>query len=86
MQADPLNNDITCLHRDVISSGKLEAEQDHDIMKRDNLFFKNLEALEFTLDVATFAEDGVKGTWIVGQDDLLMSKSKARNFFKLTEN
>lgn len=86
MQADPINNDITCLHRDVISSGKLEREEDNEIIKRDNLFLKNLEALETTLDVATFAEDGVEGTWIVGQDDLLMSKSKARNFFKLTEN
>ena len=54
-----------CLHRDVLKDVPLEEELDPKIKVRDDLFFKNLEALEHTLTVATFDEDGVKGDWMV---------------------
>jgi len=47
------------------------------------MFFKNMEALESTLTVATFDEEGVKGTWKVTQDDLYNSDSKYKDFFML---
>lgn len=43
-----------CLHRDVLKATALEAETDEYILSRDNIFFKNIEALESTLTVATF--------------------------------
>ena len=72
MHASPLAGE-QCLHRDNLEVTSLQEEIDLDIMQRDNLFFKNLEALESTLTVATFDEQGVAGTWKVSQDDLYES-------------
>ena len=55
-------------------------------MQRDNLFFKNMEALESTLTVATFDEQGVAGTWVVDQDDLYESESMYKDFFLLSDS
>ena len=53
-------------------------------MKRDDLFFKNLEALESTLTIASFGEDGVLGDWVVTRDDLYSSQAQFRDFFMLS--
>ena len=58
-----------------------EQELDPKIVKRDDLFLKNLEALEHTLTMATFDEAGVPGDWIVTQDDFYSSNSLYRDFF-----
>lgn len=72
-----------CLHRDILKDVPLEEELDPKIKVRDDLFFKNLEALEHTLTVATFDEDGVKGDWMVTQDDYYSSNALYRDFFAL---
>ena len=63
----------------------MQEEIDLDVMQRDNLFFKNMEALESTLTVATFDEQGVAGTWKVTQDDLYESSSMYKDFFMLAD-
>ena len=55
-------------------------------MQRDDLFFKNLDALENTLTVATFWPQGVNGTWIVDQDDLYNSDAFFKDQFMLVED
>lgn len=74
-----------CLHKDEIIRTKLEKETDVNIMVRDDIYFKNLEAVEKVLTVASFREEGIRGTWLVGQDDLLFSKSTFRDWFALTK-
>jgi len=54
-----------CLHRDYIPMVALEAETSHNIMARDDLLFKNLDAIENTLTVASFNNGGVNGDWFV---------------------
>ena len=54
----------------------LEAETNPNIMARDDLLFKNLDAIENTLTVASFAHDGVNGDWFVSEDDYYSSDSK----------
>ena len=85
MHASPLAGE-QCLHRDNLEVTSLQEEIDLDIMQRDNLFFKNLEALESTLTVATFDEQGVAGTWKVSQDDLYESQSMYKDFFMLSDS
>ena len=82
MMADPLAGGA-CLHRDSLESATLEAETDIEIMKRDDLFFTNLEAMESMLTVATFKETGVGGTWFVSQDDFYSSQAEFKNYFAL---
>ena len=72
MTADPLTGEF-CLHRDEMSDIALLEEHREDIKLRDELFFKNMEALEHTLTKATFFEEGVRGDWIVTQDDFVSS-------------
>ncbi len=64
LKANPLQGDL-CLHRDEFPATQLEEETDELIMKRDDLFFKNLDAVEHTLTVATFEPSGVQGDWLV---------------------
>jgi len=82
LSARALNGDH-CLHRDTLANVVLEEEKDPRILKRDDLFFKNLDALEYTLTVATFDEHGVEGDWLVTQDDLYSSNAPFRDFFML---
>lgn len=44
-----------------------------------------MEALESVLTVATFADEGVSGTWKVTSDDLYESSARYKDFFMLTE-
>lgn len=85
LTAAPLAGEL-CLHKDEITRFKLEKETNVDIMVRDNIYFKNLEAVEHVLTVASFREEGIQGTWLVGQDDLLFSKSEFRDWFALTKS
>mmetsp|Transcript_3438 Transcript_3438/g.4552 ORF Transcript_3438/g.4552 Transcript_3438/m.4552 type:complete len:199 (+) Transcript_3438:555-1151(+) len=70
-----------CLHRDEMSDVALAEEHDPEVKVRDDLFFQNIEALEHTLTMAHFSENGVEGDWIVTQDDLYSSSSLYRDFF-----
>ena len=56
---------------------------DQEVMAKDNLFFKNIEAIESILTVASFDKQGIAGTWKVTQDDLYSSHSKYKDFFML---
>ena len=64
MKASPLSGTF-CLHRDTLPAVVLEEEADPKIIERDDMFFKNLEALEYTLTVASFEQSGVRGDWFV---------------------
>ena len=64
MKADSLSSGY-CLHRDHVPAIGLEEEENEATMKRDDLFLKNMEAIESTLTVATFGENGIKGDWLV---------------------
>ena len=75
--------DGDCIHRDKIESMVLEEEKDQSLIAKDNLFFKNLEAIESVLTIASFDEQGVAGTWKVTQDDWYESHSHFKDFFKL---
>lgn len=83
--ADALAGDF-CLHRDQIPTTPLQSEPRISIMKRDDMFFKNLESLESTLTVATFGEDGILGDWLVTRDDLYSSSANFRDFFMLSSD
>ena len=52
---------------------------------RDYNVFNNIEALEYTLTVATFADEGVKGTWSVASDELANSSARYKDFFMLVD-
>jgi len=82
MTADPLTGAF-CLHRDEMKDIVLREEVNEEVKLRDELFFKNMEALEHTLTLATFYEEGVRGDWIVTQDDFISSNSPYRDFFML---
>jgi hypothetical protein len=58
LSTKPLNGDL-CLHRDEFPALQLQEETDELIMQRDDMFFKNLDAVEHTLTAATFDPKGV---------------------------
>lgn len=71
----------SCLHRDSVANVVLQEETDADIKIRDDLFFKNLAALESTLTLGVFNKKGIEGHWQVRNEDLYASKSRFRSFF-----
>jgi len=82
MKAKPLEG-TECLHRDTFPATIMEEETDELIMKRDDLFFKNLDAIEHTFTVAAFDKKGVRGDWLVNQDDMYSSNARFKNYFQL---
>ena len=80
MGAWPLVGD-NCIHRDDVPPVILKRETDAAIMKRDDMWFTNLESVESTLSAAEFREAGVTGDWIVAQEDLYSSTAKYKEFF-----
>ena len=48
------------------------------------MYFKNLELIESTLNVASFKDGGVDGNWFVSQEDFYSSNSKFKDIFMLT--
>ena len=84
MFVDPVA-DTPCLHRDRFSVALWE-ETEKSLIRRDNLFMSNLEALESTLTEATFRDQGVDGTWYVSDEDLYMSSSLYKKFFKVSND